>query len=96
METPADIVIRLLGGEKTVSTVCKTDLSNVYRWRYPKKRGGTGGNVPSRHHAILLTHAKENGIPLEPAHLIQALLANDTENPIQPETTAEGATTPQP
>ena len=67
MKTPADKIIGLLGGKKAVSYICRTCLSSVYRWTYPKKRGGTGGYIPSRYHVRLLIYARSKGIPLEAA-----------------------------
>ncbi|MGP9819229.1 hypothetical protein ACTZWW_04370 [Salinarimonas sp. NSM] len=43
------------------------NVSRVYRWTYPVARGGTGGVIPARHQAKLLTTARERGIELEPA-----------------------------
>jgi len=81
METPADIVIRLFGGEMAVAAICNIHLSGVYRWRYPKERGGTCGNVPARHHPALLLAARKERVPLEPAHLIMTLPDELPENP---------------
>ena len=71
MKTPAEIIIGLLGGKKAVAYICRTSLSSIYRWTYPKERGGTGGNIPSRHHIPLLIYSKSKGIPLKSAHFIQ-------------------------
>ncbi len=67
MKTPAEIIISRLGGKKAVSYICRAGLSSVYRWTYPKERGGTGGSIPSRHHIKLLVYSKSKGIPLEAA-----------------------------
>lgn len=67
MKTPAEIIIGLFGGKKAIAYICRTDLSSVYRWTYPKKRGGTGGYIPSRHHMKLLIYARSKNITLEAA-----------------------------
>jgi len=43
------------------------DVSRVYRWTYPKNRGGTGGLVPAKHQARLLQLAREAGRQIEPS-----------------------------
>lgn len=65
---PAAKIIELCGGAKTVSELAGVDLSRVTRWRLPREQGGTGGTIPSKHQARLLTAARARGIKLEPAH----------------------------
>lgn len=61
---PARKIISRLGGEKAVASVLGLNESGVYRWSYPRERGGTEGRIPARHIQRLLTHAKEVGEPL--------------------------------
>lgn len=43
---PAKSVIEKLGGPEAVSRLTGRHISRVYRWMYPKDRGGTGGVIP--------------------------------------------------
>ncbi len=63
---PAKSVIAKIGIEK-VSAITGKHVSRVYRWMYPKERGGTGGRVPQEEAEKLLAYAKEHKINLKPA-----------------------------
>ena len=41
-------------------------ISNVYRWTYPRERGGGGGLIPAVHQRVILVKAKERGIEISP------------------------------
>ncbi|UXT47821.1 hypothetical protein FY136_00655 [Agrobacterium tumefaciens] len=62
---PAKSVIAKIGIEK-VSAVTGKHISRVYRWMYPKNRGGTGGIIPQGDAFALLAHARSEGIELSP------------------------------
>lgn len=64
--TQADHVIQKCGGAPIVSEIAGVDVSRVYRWRMEKSKGGTGGLIPSRHHAAILTGARARGVDLSP------------------------------
>lgn len=66
MRTAADHVIEKCGGFKQVSDWLGIDLSAVYRFTYPRERGGTDGVIPARHQTALLQKARENGVDLCP------------------------------
>lgn len=70
MSTPAENVIAKCGGHQTVAEWLDVDLSRVYRWTYPRERGGTGGLIPSKHQLPLLERARLEGVPLEPADFL--------------------------
>lgn len=61
---PALSVIRTLGGFEKVAEITKKHISNVYRWTYPKARGGTGGVIPQADAELLLAHAKAHNLPV--------------------------------
>ncbi|NTD84269.1 hypothetical protein [Agrobacterium tumefaciens] len=63
---PAKSVIAKIGIER-VSAVTGKHISRVYRWMYPKARGGTGGIIPQADAFVLLAHARSEGIELSPA-----------------------------
>jgi hypothetical protein len=64
---PANSVIRALGGFEAVAAITGKHISRVYRWTYPKARGGTGGYIPPAEAETLLAHAKENGLQVTAA-----------------------------
>ena len=72
MMTPAERVIEKLGGPKRVAKVLKIDQSNVYRWNYPRKKGGNDGQVRGRHMQKLLAYARKHGIDLDPSDFFEA------------------------
>jgi hypothetical protein len=59
-------VIEKCGGSQVVADMVGVDVSRVYRWTYPKERGGTDGLIPAQHQQTLLREARKRGIPLEP------------------------------
>ncbi|GAA4169278.1 hypothetical protein GCM10023069_25580 [Shinella granuli] len=63
---PAKSIIAKIGIEK-VSEITGKHVSRVYRWMYPKERGGTGGLIPQSEAPALLSYAKANDIELSPA-----------------------------
>jgi len=64
---PAKTVIAKVGGPEVVAEVTGRDLSRVYRWMYPKERGGSGGIIPHREAEKILAHAMRNGIDVTPS-----------------------------
>jgi hypothetical protein len=63
---PALSVITALGGFDKVAEITGKHISRVYRWTYPKERGGTGGFIPQSDANVLLRYARENSIGLSP------------------------------
>jgi len=63
---PAKSIIAKIGIDK-VSEITGKHVSRVYRWMYPKERGGTGGMIPQNDAPALLAYAKANHIELSPA-----------------------------
>lgn len=64
---PAASIIQTLGGVERVSEITDRHISRVYRWMYPKDRGGTGGIIPQPEAAKMLAYAKDKRIRLSPA-----------------------------
>lgn len=50
----AQRVIAKCGGYKEAAQIVGRSESWVYRWTYPKNRGGTGGDVPKEAQQILV------------------------------------------
>jgi hypothetical protein len=61
------------GGHAVIAAWLKIDVSRVYRWTYPKDRGGTGGIIPAKHQQTLLEKAKAADIRLRPADFFEAV-----------------------
>ncbi|WP_375653989.1 MULTISPECIES: hypothetical protein [unclassified Bartonella] len=50
------LIIKYLGGFKTVATIVQRDVSSVYRWR----------DMPAKHQQKILDYARDHGIDLRP------------------------------
>jgi hypothetical protein len=68
---PAKSIIAKIGIEK-VAEITGKHVSRVYRWMYPKERGGTGGLIPQTDAPTILKYARDNSIELSPADLFPA------------------------
>ncbi len=55
-----------------MADMLQIDVSRVYRWTYPRDRGGGGGLVPAKHQVTLLRAAAARGILLAPADFFPA------------------------
>ncbi len=63
-------VIEKFGGREEFANVLGITIVSVYRMTYPRSRGGTGGLIPSKHHAKLFKAAQDRGIDLKADDLI--------------------------
>lgn len=50
-----------------LARIANRDISCVYRWSYPKSRGGTGGAIPATAMAHLANQARVYGVLLQPS-----------------------------
>lgn len=66
MQSAAQAIIDKCGGHAVVAEICGVHVTRVYRWTYPRDRGGSAGSVPTRHQAQLLAGARARGIDLRP------------------------------
>lgn len=78
-QNPASRVIKKCGGHRVVAEWLSVDVSQVFRWTYPKERGGTDGRIPSRHQEALLEAARAKEIRLRPADFFRAPARNGAE-----------------
>lgn len=69
--TQAQRVIAKFGGARQLAQALsrlelgkRRDAANVYRWTYPKSKGGTGGLIPSSAMADVLEAARLDGVLL--------------------------------
>ena len=67
MENIAQHIIQKCGGPAVIANWADISVQSVYRWTYPRERGGTGGLIPSEHQYPLLEKARAAGIDLSPA-----------------------------
>lgn len=67
---PAKSIIAKIGGVDVVASVTGKHISRVYRWMYPKERGGTGGLIPQVEAIKLLSHARSNSIDLDAEEIL--------------------------
>lgn len=67
MSNPAEIIISKFGGAPALAEILDVDPSRVYRWAYPRERGGTDGHIPSKRQSKILEEAKKRGIKVSPA-----------------------------
>ena len=68
--TAADRVINAFGGASRLSELTDIEKSSVYRWTYPKDRGGTDGAIPHANHNKILKAAAHAGIKLTRSDLV--------------------------
>jgi hypothetical protein len=59
---PAYSVIAKAGGVDAVAAITGKHVSRIYRWTYPRAKGGTGGVVPHDDATKILKHAAEAGL----------------------------------
>lgn len=67
---PAKSVIAKIGIEK-VAEITGKHVSRVYRWMYPKEKGGTGGFIPQTDAQAILGYARLNGIALSASEFLE-------------------------
>jgi hypothetical protein len=68
----AERVIEKCGGVAKTAELINKSPSWVYRWTYPKDKGGTGGTVPQSSQHELLKLAKEGKVTITPADFFEA------------------------
>lgn len=68
----AERVIEKCGGVANTAKLLNKSQSWVYRWTYPKDRGGTGGTVPQSSQHDLLRLAKDGKVEITPADFFEA------------------------
>jgi hypothetical protein len=75
---PARSVIAKIGVDK-VAEITGKHVSRVYRWMYPKEKGGTGGFIPPADAQVILAYAVSEGVPLSPAEFMVPAATIDTQ-----------------
>lgn len=72
VKTPAAQVIEAFGGVRPTARVLELNPSTVCRWQKPKEQRGSGGLIPSEHHARILRESRARQLPLTAESLIAA------------------------
>lgn len=68
---PALAVIHKFGGVAKMAELTGIKKQTIYRWTYPKnKHNGTGGQIPARHHQLILATASVNDIDVVESDLV--------------------------
>jgi|DEB19_MinimDraft_3_1074340.scaffolds.fasta_scaffold353706_1 hypothetical protein len=65
MHRQASRIIAKFGGARRLAYVCGMEPSRVYKWTYPKAKGGTGGIIPSACVSAVQVAAETAGIELK-------------------------------
>lgn len=60
----AEKIIERFGGETRIANALNCDVATIYRWTYPKDKGGTDGLIPSSAMAAVLNAADVLGIDI--------------------------------
>lgn len=64
---PASTVLAKIGGVEIAAQITGKHVSRIYRWTYPRNKGGTGGVIPHEDATKLLKHASDHKIALTPS-----------------------------
>ncbi len=83
---PAQTVIKKLGGPTAVANAVGIHRTRVSSWQRSRAAGGTDGQIPQKHHPVLLAFAREQGIALK----AEEFLPHDEIAPSHPETAGVG------
>ena len=62
-------IVDLFGGAQALAEAIGRDPASIYRWQYPKSRGGTGGRIPKSAIKSIVQAAQARGIPLHEGDL---------------------------
>jgi hypothetical protein len=69
--TIAKRIIEKCGGVAKTAALIGQSESWVYRWTYPKDKGGTGGLVPRSAQEALLAASKDGKVQIAPADFFE-------------------------
>lgn len=64
MNTPAEYVIKKFGGIASTARIVGRTRQAVWKWKQPVATGGTRGRIPGKLHLLILSAARQRGIPL--------------------------------
>ena len=70
MNDSAETIIRKADGHRVLAAWCGVAVHTVYRWTYPRSRGGTDGVIPQRYHQRILQRAEVGDVEVTAADLV--------------------------
>ena len=62
-------IIEKFGGHKRLAAILEIHRATVYRWTWPRERGGTGGVIPTKMVDRVIRAARVEGIFLSASDL---------------------------
>ena len=65
MNEPAKSIIEAFGGVDAVAKIVGRNRASVFRWTYPKDKGGTSGLIPTECQSVLYNHAVKHKMDLK-------------------------------
>lgn len=68
--TPAEYVIRTIGGVRKTARALGLNAGTVSQWRSPKEKRGRGGKVPGRNFQPILTYARQHKLDITAENLV--------------------------
>ena len=74
--TPAPVylqagrIIEKFGGHKRLAAILGVHRATIYRWTWPRERGGTGGVIPTKMVDRVIRAARVEGIFLSTSDLV--------------------------
>jgi hypothetical protein len=92
--TQASRVMALFGGARGLKRAfeaagIKKAASSIYRWNYPREKGGCGGHVPTAAWPLIFSAARLEGILITPEDL-DPRVVKETRRPVKALVDAEG------
>ncbi len=61
-------------GVKLAQRITGRDVSLIYKWLYPRARGGRDGRIPDEDAEKILAYARKHHIPLTADHFFRSQL----------------------
>lgn len=77
MHKIAERIISKLGGPRSIANMLGTSTKAIYKWTYPREKGGTGGLIPHRRQIELMVAAKQRGVVLTSEDFFPRLTNDD-------------------
>lgn len=68
--TPAIFIIEKFGGVRALARTLKLSPSTIMGWKTSKKRRGTGGKIPNKHHEKIMKIAKKRRMKITASNLL--------------------------
>ncbi len=70
MPTPAEIMVQRLGGVTDAARALGMARRSIYRWLWPRAKGGTGGRIPTNKQRKVLAACAKAGRPMTSEEIV--------------------------